>query len=107
MKKNYFYALFASLMLFMAMPANAQVESMADLYGTYKFTATITPTDAGKEYQDVWQDECEVIITKDTEFGAPAIIKGLMGADYEQLVSAINVEENNFYVNNPNKYLKK
>lgn len=86
----------------MAMPANAQVESMADLYGTYKFTATITPTDAGKEYQDVWQDECEVIITKDTEFGAPAIIKGLMGADYEQLVSAINVEENNFYVNNPN-----
>ena len=38
MKKNYFYALFASLMLFMAMPANAQISSMTELYGRYKFT---------------------------------------------------------------------
>ena len=40
MKKNYFYALFASLMLFMAMPASAQV-TMVDLYGKWKFTADI------------------------------------------------------------------
>lgn len=102
MKKNYFFVLFASLMLFMAMPASAQVESMADLYGTYRFTATITPTAAGEAYKDVWQSECEVIITKDTETGAPALIKGLMGAEYDQLVSAIDVENKNFYVNNPN-----
>ena len=41
MKKNYFYALFASLMLFMAMPASAQV-TMVDLYGKWKFTADIS-----------------------------------------------------------------
>ena len=40
MKKNYFFVLFASLMLFMAMPANAQV-TMVDLYGKWKFTADI------------------------------------------------------------------
>ena len=44
MKKNYFSALFAALMLFVAMPAKAQVSGMSDLFGKYKFTATIETT---------------------------------------------------------------
>ena len=52
MKKNYFYALFASLMLFMAMPATAQLSQISELFGKYKFTATINTTDAGAAYAD-------------------------------------------------------
>ena len=33
MKKVYFSTLFAALMLFAAMPASAEVSSMADLFG--------------------------------------------------------------------------
>ena len=101
MKKNYISFLFAALMLFVAMPAKAQVSGMSDLFGTYKFTATITPTAAGQEYTDLWESECEVIITKGAN-GAPAAIKGLMGADEDQTVASIDTENNIFYVVNPN-----
>ena len=101
MKKNYFSFLFAALMLFVAMPAKAQVSGMSDLFGTYKFTATITPTAAGQEYTDLWESECEVIITKG-EQGAPASVQGLMGASENQTVASIDVDNNVFYVINPN-----
>lgn len=100
MKKNYFYALFASLMLFMAMPANAQISSMTDLYGKYKFTAKITPTAAGEAYKDAWTEECEVQITKDG-FGLAGIF-GLAGADYAPSVTTIFPDNNSFVVINPN-----
>ncbi len=99
MKKNYFYALFA--MLFMAMPAMAQVASMGDLFGKYKFTATITTTDAGQEYTDLWSDDCEVIITKGTN-GAVGTVKGLLGNGADLTVANINVTANKFEVVNPN-----
>ena len=101
MKKNYISFLFAALMLFVAMPAKAQVSGMSDLFGTYKFTATITPTAAGQEYTDLWESECEVIITKG-EQGAPASVQGLMGASENQTVASIDVDNNVFYVINPN-----
>lgn len=101
MKKNYFSFLFAALMLFVAMPASAQVSGMSDLFGTYKFTATITPTAAGQAHTDLWEDECEVVITKGPN-GAPAAVQGLMGADETQTVASIDTENNIFYVVNPN-----
>ena len=101
MKKNYFSFLFAALMLFVAVPATAQVSGMSDLFGTYKFTATITPTAAGQEHTDLWEDECEVIITKGPN-GAPAAVQGLMGASETQTVASIDTENNIFYVVNPN-----
>lgn len=101
MKKNYFSFLFAALMLFVAVPATAQVSGMSDLFGTYKFTATITPTAAGQEYTGLWEDECEVIITKGPN-GAPAAVQGLMGADETQTVASIDTENNIFKVVNPN-----
>ncbi len=101
MKKNYFSILFAALMLFVAIPATAQVESMTDLFGKYKLTATIENTEAGKAHADLWKSECEVIITKG-EQGAPATVKGLFGATENQTVASIDVEKNVFYVINPN-----
>lgn len=101
MKKNYFSTLFAALMLFVAIPATAQVESMTDLFGKYKLTATIENTEAGKAHADLWKSECEVIITKG-EQGAPATVKGLFGATENQTVASIDVEKNVFYVINPN-----
>ena len=50
MKKNYFYSLFAALMLFVAMPTAAQV-TMADLYGKWRFTADIEWAEGATEEQ--------------------------------------------------------
>ena len=100
MKKNYFYALFASLMLFMAMPANAQISSMTDLYGKYKFTAKITPTAAGEAYKDAWTEECEVQIT--SAGSGLAVVKGLAGADYSLTITTIFPDNNSFLAINPN-----
>ena len=102
MKKNYFFALFASLMLFMAMPATAQVTSMSDLFGKYKFTATITPTEAGAAYADFWSEDCEVVITEESSGWYLASIQGLMGADYAPAVSDFDATNHTFTVNNPN-----
>lgn len=101
MKKNYFSTLFAALMLFVAMPVSAEVKNMGDLYGKYKFTATITPTEAGQEYTHLWKSECEVIITKGAN-GNVGTVTGLLGAEATQSVSKINVENNHFDVINPN-----
>ena len=102
MKKNYFFAFFAGLMLFMAMPISAQVSSMSDLFGKYKFTATITPTEAGAAYADFWTDECEVEITEDGSGWYLASIKNFLGADYSPSVSGFDATNNTFTVNNPN-----
>ncbi|MBQ8336498.1 MAG: hypothetical protein IJY44_03070 [Bacteroidaceae bacterium] len=100
MKK--FYFMLVSLVL-MVTTTNAQVNALTDLYGKYMFTATIEPTEAGADYVSVIKNNCEVFITKDDSgLGAPAVVKGLMGADYTQLVSDIDLENNYFYVNNPN-----
>ncbi len=74
---------------------------MSDLFGKYQFTATIETTDAGKAHESVWKSNCEVIITKGPN-GAPGAIKGLLGASQDQTVSSIKVEENKFFVVNPN-----
>lgn len=101
MKKNYFSTLFVALMLFVAMPAKAQVESMTDLFGKYKLTATIETTEAGKAHTNLWKSECEVIITKG-ENGAPATVKNLFGASQEQTISSIDLDKKQFYAINPN-----
>ena len=101
MKKNYFSILFAALMLFVAMPAKAQVESMTDLYGKYKFTATITPTEAGKAHADLWKSECEVIITKGAN-GAVGTVKGLLGEGANQTIANFDATNKKFEVVNPN-----
>ena len=97
MKKNYLSILLAALMLLVAMPATAQESSIEDLFGTYKFTATITSTPEGQSYTDLWKSECEVIITKE---GSYNVVKGLLGSPKSQLITDIDDEK--FWVNNPN-----
>lgn len=61
----------------MLLVAKAQVTTIADLYGTYKFTATMTVTDAGKSYESNFAAESEVVIKKD--FIYDAAITGIAG----------------------------
>lgn len=102
MKKNYFFALFAGLMLLMTMSVNAQVSSMTDLFGKYKFTADIQTTDAGASYAESFKKECEVTIQKDEAGYFLAEIIGFAGADYNMSVSDFYKTDNAFGVNGPN-----
>ena len=106
MKKNYFFVLFASLMLFMAMPANAQV-TMVDLYGKWKFTADIewgaTATEAQKAQIS---NECDVIIAADDITGwYEAKIVGFAGSKNPQFADMFQSPSSGVYaakVANPN-----
>lgn len=102
MKKNYFYALFAGLMLFAAMPATAQLSQISELFGKYNFTATINTTEAGAAYADKFKSECEVVIEKSASQYFMADIVGFAGADYSMSVSSFNAANNNFEILGPN-----
>ena len=106
MKKNYFYALFASLMLFMAMPANAQV-TMVDLYGKWKFTADIEwGATATEEQKAQISNECDVIIAADDITGwYEAKIVGFAGSKNPQFADLFQSPSSGVYaakVANPN-----
>ena len=102
MKKNYFSTLFAALMLFVAMPASAEVKSMSDLFGKWQFTATIETTDAGAAHADKFKSNCEVTIEKAASEYFMAEIAGFAGADYKMSVSSFSAANNTFEVNGPN-----
>lgn len=89
MKKNYFYSLFAALMLFVAMPATAQVVN-TDLYGKWKFSATLefgeNVTDAQKA---LFSGDCDVVISKDENGIWDAKIVGFAGSQNPQYVHSI------------------
>ena len=103
MKK--FYFIMTSLLLFVAMQANAQVSSFADLFGKYQFTAEITETQAGGPFAYLFSENCEVEIVKAEDEYNNGYIFGFAGAtDYELQVSSIDLENNTFTVINPNYY---
>lgn len=102
MKKNYFSTLFAALMLFVAMPASAEVKSMSDLFGKWQFTATIETTEAGAAHADKFKNNCEVTIEKASSEYFMAEIAGFAGADYKMSVSGFSAANNTFEVNGPN-----
>ena len=102
MKKNYFFALFATLMLFAAMPATAQVSVMSDLFGKWQFTATVTTTEAGADHADKFKSECEVIIGKSESEYFMADIANFAGADYSMSVSGFNTSDYTIEINGPN-----
>ena len=58
------YLLFTMAALLFTVSANAAVESMADLFGKYKFTATVNVTDAGQSYTEHFKSECDVTVAK-------------------------------------------
>ena len=90
-------ALVASLL-----PGRAQVASMADLYGTYTFTADVNVTDAGQSLTDHFKNDCEVVITK-CSFGIyDGEIQGLAGATAAQSINGIDLTANTIKITNPN-----
>ena len=102
MKKNYVSTLFAALMLFVAMPATAQVSVMSDLFGKWKFTATVTTTEAGAAHADKFKSECEVTIGKAESEYFMADIANFAGADYAMSVSGFNASTYTIEINGPN-----
>lgn len=103
MRKNYFFALFASLMLFLAIPATAQNFSIADLFGEWQFTAEIEYTDAAtQEQKDQLSGDCAVTISKDGTYMAKII--GFAGSGVQQNINDIVVVDGQgaLKITNPN-----
>ena len=103
MRKLYALSIILSMMILCSTGAKAKVSSMADLFGKYKFTATVEVTEAGKTFQEYFAAESEVIITKDAANIYDAQITGFAGAKGSEAmkVNAFSKEKQMFKVNNP------
>ena len=103
MKKIYSLSIVLCLMLIGTVGAKAQVASMADLFGKYKFTADVEVTDAGKASEAHFVKDGEVVITKDAAKIFEAQITGFAvnNATEAMKVSNINTETCKFQVKNP------
>lgn len=102
MKK--FYLLITMAALMMTVSANAAVESMANLFGKYKFTATVEITADGENKKEHFAAESEVVITKDEQNIYDAQITGFAGAKGSEAmkVNKFDAANNKFVVYNPN-----
>ncbi|MBR4066965.1 MAG: hypothetical protein IKJ97_09445, partial [Bacteroidaceae bacterium] len=98
MKKN--YLMLFCLVLFMAINATAQVSSVADLFGKYKFTATVEYTEAGATYKNQLPAESDVTISEDANYIAKIV--GFAGSQTQQNINAISTEKEMLKVTNPN-----
>lgn len=102
MKK--FYLLITMAALMMTVSANAAVESMAGLFGKYKFTATVEITADGENKKEHFAAESEVVIAKDEQNNYYAQITGFAGAKGSEAmkVNKFDAANNKFVVYNPN-----
>ena len=98
MKKNYF--MLVCLMLFMAINATAQVSSVADLFGKYRFTADVEFSEAGNSYKSVLSGDCDATIEEDGTYIAKIV--GFAGSQTQQNINAISTEQNMLKVLNLN-----
>lgn len=99
-----FYFMLVSLAL-MATMANAQVQSIADLFGEYKFTADVDYSDAATDEQKaLLPNECEVVIKADPNGIYDGVIVGFAGSDVQQNINALGTKEGQqmIKINNPN-----
>lgn len=101
MKKFYLFMLTICLML-SSNSATAQVSMISDMFGKYKFTATIETTEAGAAHADKFKSECEVTISKAASQYFMADISGFAGADYAMSVSNFDATTNSIEINGPN-----
>ena len=104
MKKNFtlksVFTLIAAFAL--AMPAWAEVTSVADLFGKYKFTAEMQVTEAGQAYTEHFTNDCEVVITKCSAGIYDGEIQGLAGATVAQKINDILTDKSAIKITNPN-----
>ena len=96
------YVLFTMAALLFTVSANAAVESMADLFGKYKFTATVNVTDAGQSYTEHFKSECDVTIAKCSMNIFDGEISGIAGATSAQSIYAFDSSANTIQIRNPN-----
>ena len=103
MRKLYALSIILSMMILCSTGAKAKVSSMAELFGKYKFTATVEVTEAGQAFQEYFAAESEVIITKDAANIYDAQITGFAvnNATEAMKVNSINTETCKFQVKNP------
>lgn len=99
MKKNYFSTLFAMLMLFLALPATAQITSVTGFYGKWQFTADVDVKN--QDYADVISKSCEVVITKG-ENGYPAKMEGFAGSTETMNINKFDADAQTLLFLNPN-----
>ena len=101
MKKNYFFGALMSLMLVLfALPVKAQVESLADLFGKYQFTADMEVMAGMDKYAEQLSADCEAEISKGAIYDAQIV--GFAGATSQMNINAISTEKEMIKVTNPN-----
>ena len=105
MKKNFtlksVFTLIAAFAL--AMPAWADVTSVSDLFGKYKFTADMEVTSVGQSYTEYFSNDCDVVITKCSSNIYDGEIQGLAGASGAQKINGINTSKGVLNITNPNQ----
>lgn len=101
MKKITFWSLFVCLAM-LATTVKAQVSSVTEVFGKYQFTATIEVTEYGKQFENLFSDNCEVTITKaDIEYYS-VMVQGFAGATGTIYPSGFDTEAQALNVLNPN-----
>ncbi len=101
MKKNYFFGALMSLMLVLfALPVKAQVESLADLFGKYQFTADMEVMAGMDKYAEQLSADCEAEISKGAVYDAQIV--GFAGATSQMNINAISTEKKMIKATNPN-----
>lgn len=91
----------ALLLMFAFVATDAAVQSAADLFGKYKFTADVTVTEAGQANADAFKGDCEVVITKSATQGFDFDITGLGGSTATQK-GVLNTAKTSIEVGEPN-----
>ena len=99
MKKNYFSILFAALMLFVALPAKAQVTSVTEFFGKWQFTADVDVKN--QDYANLVSNSCEVVITKGDN-GYPAKMTNFAGSTEILNINSFDADAQTLLFLNPN-----
>ncbi len=103
MKKFTFLSLFVCLFVCLATTANAQVSELTEVFGKYRFTATMEVTEYGKQYESLFSNDCEVIITKSDEQYYSVMVQGFAGGTAANIYpSGFDVDAQALSVLNPN-----
>ena len=101
MKKNYFFGALLSLMFVLfALPAKAQVASLADLFGKYQFTADMVVTPGMEAKAEQLSANCEAVIEADPIYDAHIV--GFAGSTETMYINAISTEKEMIKVTNRN-----
>ena len=101
MKKFTFLSLFVCLFV-LATTAKAQINNVTEVFGKYKFTATMEVTEYGKQFESLFSNDCEVIITKSDNTWYSVMVQGFAGASGTIYPSDFDVNAQALSVLNPN-----